>query len=173
MKTNVLPSNKDTHSLQKKGDLMSRSKLGDEHFVVSYELLKLLQWFIEHEQDTLKTLLAEALNKGFKEELLTVNNPDKEQSIEHLQENIIDFFTLLETLIHETAHEHEAKHHIQQTMIPAIYHIDTNTCDATSVALSVAKATAAVENKTGENPKDVLCKELLRRWKPLKKPYAH
>ena len=31
----------------------------------------------------------------------------------------------------------------------------------------------AIENKTGENPKDVLCKELLKRWKPSKKPYAH
>lgn len=144
-----------------------------EHFVVSYELLKVLEWLIDHEQEPLKKLLHQALKKGLRQELAHADDMEKEDSMELLQGNIVDFFTLLEVLTHETIHEHEIKNHIQRTMIPAINHIDTTDCDTTAVALSVAKATAAVENKTGENPKEVLCKEFLKRWKPLKKPYAH
>jgi len=149
------------------------SSFNGEQFVVSYELLKLLEWLIEHEQETLKKLLDNAMQRGLRLELAQAEDPEQEKNIAALQGNIIDFFTLLETLTHETLHEHEIKNNIQRIMIPAIYHIDTTACDSTSVALSIAKATAAVENRTGENPKDVLCKELLRRWKPTKKPYAH
>jgi hypothetical protein len=161
---------------------MSRSDFNnDEHFVVSYELLKLLQWLLIHEQDALKKLIMSALAQGLKYELsgvpddaaTTAMDQANPESIEDLQENILDFFTLLEVILHETMTEQHANTHIQKTMIPAINHIDTSTCDMTSVALSVEKATAAVVNKTGENPKDVLCKELLKRWKPTKKPYAH
>lgn len=155
---------------------MSHSDFNDEHFVVSYELLKLLQWLLIHEQDALKKLIVTSLGKGLQYELADTHddtNQQENESIEELQENIVDFFTLLEMLLHETLTEQNANTHIQKTMIPAINHIDTTACDLNSVALSVEKATAAVRNKTGENPKEVLCKELLKRWKPAKKPYAH
>lgn len=155
---------------------MSHSDFNDEHFVVSYELLKLLQWLLIHEQDALKKLIVTSLGKGLDYELADTHdgtNQQENESIEELQENIVDFFTLLEMLLHETLTEQNANTQIQKTMIPAINHIDTTACDLTSVALSVEKATAAVRNKTGENPKEVLCKELLKRWKPVKKPYAH
>lgn len=157
---------------KKGGPAVSRSNFNDEQFVVSYELLKLLQWLVVNEQESLKKLLNTALGQGLKYELNNQRKHNKEDNL-YLQESIIDFFTLMETLLHETAYEHAATNQLQRTMIPAIYHIDTTECDAASVAHSVAKATAAVENKTGENPKEVLCKELLRRWKPSKKPYAH
>lgn len=169
---------------------MSRSDFNDEHFVVSYELLKLLQWLLVHEQEALKKLVVKALGQGLRYELEDTHNESEcaptatdqlteihrehsEQEAENLQEGMVDFFTLLEMILHETLTEDEATSLLQRTMIPSIYHIDTNACDSTSVALSVEKATAAVQNNTGENPKDVLCKELLKRWKPTKKPYAH
>lgn len=158
---------------------MSRSDFNDEHFVVSYELLKLFQWLLIHEQDAVKKLIVHALGQGLKYELAgthddtsTAMDQDNSETLEALQENIVDFFTLLEIILHESLTEQQANMHIQ-TMIPAINHIDINECDFNSVALSVEKATAAVRNKTGENPKEVLCKELLKRWKPAKKPYAH
>jgi hypothetical protein len=173
-----------------RGTAMSRSDFNDEHFVVSYELLKLFQWLLVHEQEALKKLVVNALAQGLKYELAdshdvsdcnkTITDSATETHREHteeeaedLQEGMVDFFTLLEMILHETMTEDEATAILQRTMIPSIYHIDTNACDSTSVALSVEKATAAVQNNTGENPKDVLCKELLKRWKPTKKPYAH
>jgi hypothetical protein len=152
--------------------IQQKKSFDQEHFVVSYELLKLLQWLIENEQDTLKKLLHNALNHGLRSELAQAHDMQQEEA-EGLQASIVDFFSLLEALMQETLHESEAKNYIQRTMIPAIYHIDSNSCDTTSVALSIAKATAAVEKKTGEDPKDVLCKELLRRWKPSKERSAN
>lgn len=143
-----------------------------EQFVVSYELLKLLQWLIVNEQHTLKKLLNNALNQGLRAELAQAHDMPQEEAT-NLQINIVEFFGLLEALMQETLHESNVKNHIQRSMIPAIYHVDSNEYDATSMALSIAKATAAIERKTGENPKEVLCKELLRRWKPVKEAHRN
>lgn len=135
----------------------------DGQFVISYELLSLLQWLIENEQETLKKMVLRA----------TLHNNGPIQHGEDVQQTIIDFFALLDALVAETSQEQEVQKVLQRVMIPAIDHIDTSMCDSNAVALSVAKAQLALENKTGENPKEVLCKELLKRWKPHKKPYAH
>jgi len=136
----------------------------DNQFVISYELLNLLQWLIDNEQETLKKMVLRA-------------NMNAQRQVDHrsddIQQTVIDFFSLLDALLIETEQEYEVQTALQRVMIPAIDHIDTSMCDSNALALSVAKATQALENKTGENPKDVLCKELLKRWKPSKKPYAH
>lgn len=136
----------------------------DNQFVISYELLNLLQWLIENEQENLKKMVIRAQSNG-------------QRSLEHcsddIQQTVIDFFSLLDALLIEAEEEQQVQSAFQRVMIPAINHIDTSLCDSNAVAMSVAKATQALENKTGENPKEVLCKELLKRWKPNKKPYAH
>jgi len=157
--------------MRERNFFMQRSHADQEHFVISYELLKLLQWLIEHEQEPLKKLLKQSLNRKSKQGTATAAT--QQIPADHLQINIIHFFSLLETLIHEIEQENEIRHVSHATRIPAIHHIDTNICDSESVALSIAKATDAAENQTGENLKDVLCKELLRRWKPEKKPSIH
>jgi hypothetical protein len=148
---------------------MSLMPKDDEQFVLSYELLAVLRWLTEHEQESLKKVFAQAIKRGFKEEWLHANDLQKEQNIENLQSIITEFFSLIEALAHETVNEHEITTVLQRTTVPAVYHVDTTACDVTSVALSAAKATAAVKNNTGENPKEVLCRELLRHWKPCKK----
>lgn len=146
----------------------------NNQFVVSYELLQLLQWLIDYEQEPLKKLITRSLHNGLQNHLNNpMLNPKNQQSIEELQLNVVDFFALLEVMMHEIVNEDEVTNILQRTMLPAIDHIDSSMCDNNTMAVSIAKARTAVENKTGENPKDVLCKELLKRWKPSKKPYAH
>lgn len=153
---------------------MTQRSSDNSYFVVSYELIVLFSWLIEHEQETLKKLIARALRHGLATELHAVKSSEDLSHInqEELQQQVIDFFSLLETLIYETSSENEVSEILQRAMIPAIKQIDTHQCDTQTMALSIEKATqAAADHK--KNPKEVLCRELLRRWKPLKNQQPH
>ncbi len=136
-------------------------------FVLSYELLKLLEWLIDHEQESLKQLVKHAVDQGF-----LSHGKNRENDPDELQQNIIDFFGLLDSLIHETVNEDEVEDALRRSLIPAINSIDATMYDSTAYSTSVAKATA-IAGRKGRNPKEVLCKELLKRWKPHKKSNMH
>ncbi len=142
----------------------------NNQFVVSYELLLLLRWLLDHEHESLKKLITKSLRNGLNNHLKeTAPDLNDEATAAELQQNIIDFFVLIEALMLESVNEDMIKTTLQRTLIPAIDHIDSQLCDMDSVAMSIAKATSALHNNSGKNPKDVLCKELLKRWKPAKK----
>lgn len=141
----------------------------NNQFVISYELLCLFQWLFEHEQETLKKLMEKALNNGLHERLYQRNTILQQSPQEDLQQSIIDFFSLLEILLYELLNEKQVKKVIEQNLMPAIKNIDSAAYDNATLALSIAKATAFYESNPEQNPKDILCKEILKRWKPSKK----
>ncbi len=133
----------------------------DNQFVVSYELLQLLRWLLEFEQDALKKLIQKSITTGT---LISSSDLD-----EDLQSSIIDFFTMLEVLLYESIDEHKMQNVFQKNLIPAINHIDSkvyNNYDADIVNASVNKAKN--NSSTRDSAKDIFCKELLKRWKPTK-----
>ncbi len=142
----------------------------NNQFVVSYELLQLFKWLFEHEQEAVKKLLEKALHHGLQEQFFS---PTSEENSEALQQSIIDFFALLETLMYELLNEDEIKRVLERNLIPAINHIDASVYDHNALAASVAKATTAYEHNPHEDPKAIFCKELLKRWKPSKKTSMH
>ena len=141
-----------------------------QQFVVSFQLLQLLRWLFENEQETLKKVVGRSLKNGL-DELLFM--PAERVSDEDLQQGIVEFFSLLETLLYESLHEDEAKKLKERILIPAVDHIDAGVCDDALVALSVKSAASAVERNPYQDPKEVLCRELLKRWKPAKKVALH
>lgn len=143
------------------------------HFVISYELLQLLQWLLENEQESLKKIIHKALGQGLEKKLQTLKSAHHEQNGQELQQNIIDFFSLLEILMTETINEHNFDDIMQRSMIPEIDHIDMHMYESDAVNSSIAKATSAAKSNKGQNPQEVLYKELLRRWKPAKKSILH
>ena len=152
---------------------MKQPSSDNAYFVVSHELIVLLQWLIEHEQESLKKIIARALPHGLEAALqATQSSQHQPLNQDELQQNVVDFFSLLETLMYETSNENEVNTILQRAKIPAIQHINANQCDKQAIAISIAKATQAAENHK-ENPKEVLCREFLRRWKPLKKQQLH
>lgn len=140
-------------------------------FVVSFQLLQLLRWLFEHEQEGLKKLVGRSLKNGLDEMLF--HPAERCESEEELQQNIVEFFSLLEALLYEHLHEDEAKKLKQRVLIPAADHIDTAACDDTILAMSIDKAATTLENNPYEDSKEVLCRELLKRWKPAKKIAMH
>jgi hypothetical protein len=141
----------------------------DNQFVLSYELICLLQWLMDHDADKLKKIIDKALASGLKAELQKESIASGQAGdLEEIQENIIDFFAMLEGLLVESLHEHAVKRALERNLIPSIDQIDTTVCDNATVRSCVEKATSKIDRHPKENPKELLFKELLRRWKPSK-----
>lgn len=147
----------------------SAMQQNSNQFVLSYELLSLLQWMVEHDAHILKDLIANALKSGLKQEIQRSDLKNTTQTLEGAQYSVLEFFSLLEALIAETINEHAVQSVLEKNLMPAIDQIDSTACDDATVRRSIEKATAKWELNPQDNPHDILFKELLKRWKPSKK----
>ena len=127
-----------------------------DQLLVSPHLLLFLSWLLDQEQETLRRLVARAHNQ----EALSAAHEDVTD--EDLHQNIADFFSVLESFVGD---ELGLERH-RPLQIAALKHIDA---DDTLVALSAAKMTTMLKKHPYEDPKEVLCRELLKRWKPSRK----
>jgi hypothetical protein len=138
--------------------------------LLTYELLFLLQWLIEHESEALKKIIVRALKNGF-------NDPDfrNHDVVEmhitdpSIHQCIVDFLGLLDALLIESTSELAAQKNVERTLIPALNQIDSTICNDETVQGSLKKASNQIHHHPEENLQDILLKELLRRWKPDKK----
>jgi len=139
-------------------------------FSLSYELLCLLRWLAEHDADKLKKITSKALASGLKEEISSIDTAEKDMYMfDDIQVSIVDFFNLLEMLLFEAMQEQAVQKALEKDLLPAIDQIDSTVCDDATVRFSIEKATSKIDRCPEENPKDLLFKELLKRWKPSKK----
>ena len=116
--------------------------INDNQLTVSYELLYLMQWLLDREPAKLKGLIVQALQNGLKEDIQTAANSTELRNLEDIQYSIVDFLTLLETLLSEAINEHAFKKMMEKKLMPAINHIDNNECDQETVDFSVEKASS-------------------------------
>lgn len=141
----------------------------DTQFVLSYELLCLLRWLTEHDAEKLKKIIAKAIScEELSEEMKRVDKSDTMDQTQNIHYNIVDFLSLLESLLLESMSEQLDKKARQKNLMPAIEQIDSSVCDNEVVRFSLEKATAQMEFNPKINPKEQLFKELLKRWKPDK-----
>lgn len=139
----------------------------NNQFVVSYELLALLKWLMDHDIDKIKKMITKAYASGLKNDIARLQNHQQDMSLDDIHFTIIEFLGLLDTLLVELTNEQMVQRAIEKNLIPTIEHIDSSMCDDATVRSSVEKATAS--STAQENPKTILYKELLKRWKPNKK----
>lgn len=137
-------------------------------FVLSYELLYLLQWMVYNDAEKLKKIIAKAYSSGLKYDIQRMHEgwTAEEQTMEEIQNGIVEFFGLMEVLLQEVISEQAVHHAVQKNLMPTLDQIDTAVCDDSVVRSTLEKATAKIEHNPGENPKDLLFKELLKQWKP-------
>ena len=141
----------------------------DTQFVLSYELLCLLRWLTEHDAEKLKKIIAKAISsEELSEEMKRVDRSDTTDQTQNIHYNIVDFLSLLESLLLESMADKLDKKARQKNLMPAIEQIDSSVCDTAVVRFSLEKATAQIEFNPNINPKEQLFKELLKRWKPDK-----
>ncbi|HVX00778.1 MAG TPA: hypothetical protein VHA52_10145 [Candidatus Babeliaceae bacterium] len=149
---------------------MNKQSLETNQFSISYELLQLLEWILEHEQETFKKLIVKALRDGVYDS--TSFHKSRVNGSEPLQQTVLDFFHLLEQLLYETMSQHEVENLIQKSQMPFLDHLDSTQYTPATMQQSVAKAITTNKN-TGKDIQDIFFKELLKRWKPDKKISSH
>lgn len=136
-------------------------------FVLSYELLCLLQWLVSNDEERLRKIIQKAYLAGLYKELDHLeHNARNLQHLEQMQESVIDFLNMLEQQLATVMQEQtqiRAQHH---NLMPSIDKLDVNECDDATVQHSLEKATARAERSPQTNTKTLLFEEFLRRWKP-------
>ncbi len=143
--------------------------MNNSQFVLSYELLVLLRWLIDHDENKIKKIIGNALKSGLQEELQLLDNTENVAELNELQHSITDFLSVLESLLIETTGEHIKEKARQQKLLPSVDRIDTTLCDDTTVRFSLEKATSELADNPNANAKELLFKELLKRWQPTDK----
>ena len=139
------------------------------HLSLSPELLYILQWILENEQETLKAIMRRALTQGDLQHMQTFLELS-EDDVAEAHQTIIDFFTALEATLSITVEEDSVKSTLARAMLPALDKIDTDGCDSITVASSAEHAAVKHEKNPSTNPQELLFQELLKRWKPHKTP---
>jgi len=138
--------------------------------LLTYELLFLLQWIMEHESEALKKIVTRALKNGFNDPEFRSNEViEMHISDPTIHECIVDFLALIDCLLLEATTEIDMQKNAEMTMIPALKHIDSTICDEEVVQSSLKKTNAQLHANSKQNAQEILLKELLRRWKPDKK----
>ncbi len=152
-----------------KNDSFEQAYESDTQFVLSYELVCLLRWLVEHNSPQLKGIIKKALNGGLKKDIKGLDSFNNTNSLEDIQHSIVDFFGLMEGILLETIHEQAVQKTIEKNLMPAIEHIDGQQCDDMVIRTSIEKVASKLDNASQEHAQELLFKEILRRWKPSKK----
>jgi hypothetical protein len=140
----------------------------DGQFILSFELLQLIEWLIEHQPEELKKLIHRSLSQGLNNNILKAEEILESYSPEDMQNSVIDFFGLMEVLLLDALNE-RTHENVHTQFIPMVNQIDQSFCDSTVVSSSIEKATTSLEKNSKQDPQAVLYKELLKNWKPKKK----
>jgi hypothetical protein len=141
----------------------------NSQFALSYELLHLLQWLGHHDIDKLKKLIAKAVANGLHDEIQRANSTVNHNILEDMQHGIINFFELLEVVLADVINEHVEKKAREKNLLPTLDHFDASLFDLDTVRSSLENTTKKLDSHPHINAKELLCKELLKNWKPLNK----
>jgi len=136
----------------------------DDHFIISQELIMVMQKILDQQNDELKDIIRKALIK---------NHDNTPFDAQEAQETILDFLSLLELVIYEINNEQKTNVQLQRQLMPSIKQIDLKNCDSETVDTSIEHATEQIEKNPKANPQELLFKELLKQWKPTKETIKH
>jgi len=148
------------------------NKLVEEHdtqLVLSYELLCLLRWLIEHDANKLKKMVSKAVENGLYEHIRLLDKKSSHHDQEDMQDNILDFLALLETSLLDCMSEHVTHKARSTNLLATVEQLDTTLCDPEIMMSSLEKVATSTNKNPELNPQELLYKELLKRWKPEKK----
>lgn len=140
---------------------------------LSYELLYLLKWLVEHESSALKKLVQRAVARGLKNQCNQHDSPLSTTADAQAQHSIIELLDLLDYFLEDALAQENMRQAQVQNLIPAINKIDSEAYDSTTMRYSIDKATTQIEQHPEENARNLLFKEILKNWKPHKRSRVH
>ena len=99
---------------------------GDGSMLLSYELLYLLQWLMDHEADSLQKLIAKAVSKGYRPATLATNDfVEVQLNDTMLHQSIVEFLGLMDSMLLDLEQEQSIQRVLDRITIPALKQIDS------------------------------------------------
>ncbi len=138
-------------------------------FVLSTELLYLLKWLLDHDTGRIHKIITKALAAGLHQEISNAQQTmTKDEQIEEVHQNVIEFFIMLEALLADSMKQITREKAKVQNILPAADHIDLTICDRSTVRHSLEKATSTIDESPSK-VQEIFYEEILRQWNPSKK----
>lgn len=139
----------------------------DDQFIVSYELLYILQWLMTYEKEAFTQLIHKAFIQGSQSEEAQ-GSYDQIEEAEYLQSSVIDFFSFLEQEVANVSEAESMKHIMQKNLLKTLDHIDPKIFDPAIIKASMVATAEKVNPQRNHQAKDLFLKELLKKWHPKK-----
>ena len=140
----------------------------DDQFIVSYELLHILQWLLTYEREAFTQLVQNAYIQGTQG---IKNNSDVYEQMEesdYLQDSVLEFFSFLEKEVGMIANAESIKHIMQKNLLKTLDHIDPKVFDPAIIQESMQVTAEKVHHRRNYQAKELFLKELLKKWHPKK-----
>lgn len=118
----------------------------ENQLLVSFELICLLRWILENEDEKIKKIITRALNSGLQEEINKKTILSKDAMLYDIHSVLLDFFDMMEILLVESIGEHAIKRVIEKNLMPSIDKIDSSVCDDATVRFSIEKVASKLDN---------------------------
>lgn len=123
----------------------------ENQLLISFELICLIKWILENEDEKIKKIIVRALNSGLQEDINKKTSLSKEVIINDIQSVFFDFFDMMEDILMESISEHAIKKVIERNLMPSIDKIDSSICDDETLRFSIEKTASKLENKYTDN----------------------
>ncbi|AXK60277.1 hypothetical protein [Candidatus Chromulinivorax destructor] len=140
----------------------------DDQFIVSYELLHILQWLLTYEKEAFSQLVEQAYIKGSQSMQSNSEVYEQIEESEDLQNSVLDFFNFLEKEVSIVAHAESIKHIMQKNLLKTLDHIDPKVFDAAIIQESMQVTAEKINPQRNHQAKDYFLKQLLKKWHPKK-----
>ncbi len=139
----------------------------EDQFIVSYELLYILQWLMTYEKEAFTHLVHKAFIQG--SQFCNENDAyDQFEETEHLQSSVIEFFSFLEEEIETVSQAESIKHIMQKNLLKTLDHIDPNLFDPAVIKASMMATAEKLHPQRNHQAKEFFLKQLLKKWTPKK-----
>jgi hypothetical protein len=139
----------------------------DDQFIVSYELLYILQWLMTYEKEAFTQLVHKAFIQG-SQSSMHGDAHDQIEEAEYLQTSVIDFFSFLEEEVENISQAESMKHIMQKNLLKTLDHIDSKLFDPAIIKASMMATAGKLNPERNHQAKDYFLKELLKKWNPKK-----
>lgn len=142
----------------------------DMQFTLSYELLCLLEWLMQHEGEKLRKIVHKAVQThSFHEKIQALDQQKSADELGLMHISILDFFNLLESFLQKSLHDRVTSKARSQNLLSSLDQFDATVCDQQTMHSCLEKTTTAIDSNPSLNAKEQLFKEILKQWKPDKK----
>lgn len=161
---------------------------------LSFELISLLNWLLRHEKVTLNTMLKQALEHGFAEELERVDAASMAAAeSEELYSTVLDFLEYLEQSLVKNLESIHVDNKTKDAIMPTLQKLEADSLDHKTLWLSMQQTKARMlkakqlitqqqppkaaktessgeaKNSHTEHANKILFEQLLKNWKPNNK----